>query len=110
MLETGCRPGELLTLTWGQVRWEENVLCFSDETTKTGVARTIPISQRLRAELEMRRTDPKGHPFPPSGCVFGNEVGERINSVQKAWTKTCGRAGVVGLHLHDLRRECKRRA
>ena len=81
------------------------MLCFSDETTKTGVARTIPISQRLRAELEMRRTDPNGHPFPPSGCVFGNEVGERINSVQKAWTKTCGRAGIVGFQLHDLRRE-----
>ncbi len=105
MLETGCRPGELLALTWGQVRWTENVLCFSDDTTKTAVARTIPISQRLRAELEMRRTDPKGQSFPPSACVFGNEVGERVKSVRKAWTKTCQRAGIDGLHLHDLRRE-----
>ena len=105
MLETGCRPGELLTLTWGQVRWEDNVLCFWDEVTKTAFARTIPISQRLRAELEMRRTDPKGHPFPASAFVFGNEVGERVKSVKKAWTRTCERAGIVGLHLHDLRRE-----
>ena len=104
-LETGCRPGELLTLTWGQVRWGESVLCFYDDITKNAFARTIPISQRLRAELEMRRTDPKGQPFPPSAYVFGNEVGERVKSVQKAWTKTCGRAWIVGLHLHDLRRE-----
>ena len=53
----------------------------------------------------MRRTDPKGQQFPPSAFVFGNEVGERVKSVQKAWTKTCKRAGIVGLHLHDLRRE-----
>ena len=105
MLETGCRPGELLMLTWGRIRWEENVLCLSDETTKTAVARTIPISQRLRAELEMRRTDPKGEPFPASAYVFGNEVGERIKSVRKAWTRTCARAGIAGLHFHDLRRE-----
>ena len=53
----------------------------------------------------MRRTDPKGQSFPPSACVFGNEVGERVKSVRKAWTKTCQRAGIDGLHLHDLRRE-----
>ena len=81
------------------------MLCFSDEITKTSVARTIPISQWLKAELEMRRTDPKGQPFPPSAYVFGNDVGERIKSVQKAWTKTCKRAGIVGLQLRDLRRE-----
>ena len=105
MLETGCRPGELLTLTWRQVRWVENVLCFWDDVTKTAISRTIPISQRLRAELEMRRTDPKGQPFPPSAYVLGNAVGERVKCVQKAWTKTCKRAGIEGLQLRDLRRE-----
>ena len=105
MLETGCRPGELLTLTWGQVRWAEGVLCFWEDVTKTEVARTIPISQRLRAELEMRRTDPKGQPFGPSTFVFGTLVGERIKSVKKASRRTCERAEIEGLHLHDLRRE-----
>ena len=37
--------------------------------------------------------------------VFGNEVGERVKCVQKAWTKTCKRAGIEGLQLRDLRRE-----
>ena len=105
VLETGCRIGELLRLTWGQVRWQQNVLCFSDEVTKAGFAHTIPISQRLRAELEMRRTDPKGELFPPSAYVFGNKVGERVKSTKKAWLGTCRRAGIVGLHFHDLRRE-----
>ena len=97
-------PYAVLVLA-SQVRWDENVLCLSDETTKTAIARTIPISQRLRAELDMRRTDPMGQPFPMSACVFGNEVGDPIKSVRKAWTKTCKRAGIEGLHLHDLRRE-----
>ena len=81
------------------------MLCFYDDITKSAFARTIPISQRLRAELEMRRTDPKGQPFPPNAYVFGNAVGERVKCVQKAWTKTCKRAGIEGLQLRDLRRE-----
>ena len=48
---------------------------------------------------------PRGQPFPQDAYVFGNEVGERVKCVQKAWTKTCKRAGIEGLHLHDLRRE-----
>ena len=105
MLETGCRPGELLALTWEQVRLDDNVLCFSDEITKTAVARTIPLSNKLKGFLEMRRTDPKGVPFPPSAFVFGNEFGAPVKSVKRAWTRTCERAGIEGLHLHDLRRE-----
>ncbi len=88
-----------------QVHCQENVLCFSDETTKTAVARTIPMSQRLRGELDMRRTDLTGQPFPSGAYVFGNEIGERVKSVRRAWTRTCARAGIDGLHLHDLRRE-----
>ena len=96
-----------------QVRWDENVLCLSDETTKTAIARTIPISQRLRAELDMRRTDPMGQPFPMSACVFGNEVGDPIKSVRKAWTKTANglesRGSTSTTCVESSPRSCKRR-
>src|SRR5258707_939628 len=41
--------------------------------------------------------------------VFGNEVGERSKSIKTAWENTRKRAGIFGLHFHDLRREaCSR--
>ena len=48
---------------------------------------------------------PEGEAFGSDGYVFGNEVGERVASVRRAWRASCRRAGVEGLHFQDLRRE-----
>lgn len=63
-----------------------------------------PISVTLATLLATRRLDPNGDPLPPTAHVFGNEVGERIDSVKSAWRGTCRRAGIVDLSFHDLRR------
>jgi integrase len=131
-LFTGCRKGELLSLQWHQIRQDEQGasrwIDLPPAKTKTGKGRTIPIGPRLRAELVMRRHAPDGQPHPPSAYVFGNEVGERVTDVKKAWevcvlkahgipprwvkgkpgrmTPEC-RAHLrrIDLHFHDLRRE-----
>ncbi len=54
----------------------------------------------------MRRADPDGQTFGPDAYVFGNEVGEPVKSIKTAWKLACRRAGITGLHFHDLRREC----
>ena len=84
-LETSCRIGELLSLQWRQVRWEQNEIHLSGGKTKAKKPRYVPISQRLKAVLEMRRCDPAGEKFPPEAYVFGNELGERVKSVDRAW-------------------------
>ena len=94
--------------------------------TKTRRDRRIPISSRLRGILEMRRLDPAGRPMPMESYVFGNAIGEQVESHQRAWssavlkahghrpryTKTghlvdASRAALqaIDLHFHDLRRE-----
>jgi len=114
---TGCRSGELLSLQWQQVQgmtiesnktitWApKSQLYLPAQKTKTKAARWIPISTRLKPILEMRRFDPDGKPHRGDRYVFGNEVGERIGSIKKGWTLACTRAGIEGLHFHDLRRE-----
>lgn len=55
-LETGMRRGEILGLLWGDVPLEPRAeLHLPAAKTKTGQARSIPISSRLKAILEMRR-------------------------------------------------------
>jgi integrase len=125
-LETGCRIGEILNVQFKQLRWDLNELHLSNRTTKGLRTRYIPLSQELRAMLELRRRDPDGEQFKPDAYMFGNEVGERLKNYQKAWSTL--RLRVIGhgphwasngrflpccreqlakmnLHMHDLRRE-----
>jgi integrase len=65
----------------------------------------VPITQRLRAVLEMRRTRPDGEEYGGEHYVFGDVTGKRITTIATAWRATCRRAGITGLTFHDLRRE-----
>ena len=109
LLFTGCRVGELLNLTWKQIRRDEDGkprwLMLPPTNTKTYRLRPIPIGARLSAELEMRQHGPDGTAFGPAAFVFGNRVGEKVNSVKTAWAATCRRAGISDLQIRDLRRE-----
>lgn len=108
-LTTGCRLGELLSLQWSQVRFDDKGqarwLELPAGKTKTKTTRLIPVGTRLRAELEMRRYDPDGKEHTGDRFVFGNECGEEVARITTAWRATCRRAGISNLHFHDLRRE-----
>jgi integrase len=107
-IETGCRRGELLSLQWWQVKDLASVnprLDLPAWKTKTAKDRVVPISDRLKAILDMRRTDPSGAPHGPQAYVLGNEIGQRTRSIKTAWRLACRRAGIVDLRFHDLRRE-----
>jgi integrase len=125
-LETSCRVGELLSLQWSQVRFDLDEIHFPAGKTKARRRRDLPMSQRLRALLEMRRTDPTGHDYQPDDYVFGDVSGARVKSVKTAWETAVLRAhGVpvvrektgrltsacrdafqrINLNFHDLRRE-----
>jgi integrase len=108
-LESGCRRGELLSLRRRDIvidaRGVFQMISLRAENTKTDTARRVPISPRLRAVLEMRRTDPYGKPLGPDTFVFGNECGGRVGEFKVAWYNTLRRAGIRDLTFHDLRHE-----
>jgi integrase len=106
-LETGCRIGELLLLRWADVKWDQQALLLPAAITKTREARDVPLTQNLRALLDMRRHAPDGREHAADRFVFGNEVGEPVKywRVREAWKDTCAAAEITGLHFHDLRRE-----
>lgn len=111
-LETGCRLGELLSLQLSQVEYVEQAkdraarwLMLPASKTKTGETRRVPVSTRLRAVIALRELAPDGKRHEPTAYLFGNEAGEQVKSIKTAWRATCRRAGIEGLHFHDLRRE-----
>jgi integrase len=128
-LSTGCRIGEVLSLQWSQIRrdaqGEPRWIVLPAAKTKTAEARTIPIGDRLRAELSMRQHAPDGTAHPPQAYVFGDETGAPVKSIRRQWEDAVLRAQgqtpvrkrgkltaasravlrSVDLHVHDLRRE-----
>ena len=137
-LATGMRQGELVNLRWRDVQgmtvddhqrisWAPRAAIVLDAAkTKTKRSRVIPISSRLKAIVELRRFDPAGDPLSLDAYVFGNRIGQRIESPKRAWTRavlvthgitptltntanfdapTRAAFKTVNLHFHDLRRE-----
>jgi integrase len=108
-LETGGRRGELLALTWADLHPNaRGIVCvhFAADSTKMGIAHRVPVSPRLATVLEHRRYAPDGAAHPLTAAIFGNAVGEHIDSVKTSWGTCCAKAHVRDLHFHDLRREC----
>ncbi len=128
-LETGMRRGELLKLQWRHVDVARGQFRLSADMTKTGEGRTVVLSARLRAVLEMVRTNVvTGQPHAATAFVFGTAEGRAIGNPAKAWETCVLRAhGVtpvwdktgsnrlsaesrahlhaIDLHWHDLRHE-----
>ena len=74
MIETGCRPGELRTLQWSEVRGDYIVVLA--EKAKDREERRIPIMPTLRDILDRRRKGPDGNDLAPDAHVFGSETGD----------------------------------
>jgi integrase len=109
MLDTACRPGEILSLQWQDVSLTRRELVVRADKTKTRRSRLVPLSARLRGVLEMRRLDPAGDERPPDHYVFGDALGRPIKSVHTAWRNVCATAGLSHFQLRDLRHEAASR-
>jgi integrase len=71
-LETGARSGTIKRLTWGKVDFLGRGLRWGKDKTKAGTGRTIPISNRAMAALEVWAAN-----FPnrkPTHFVFPSET------------------------------------
>ena len=91
LLESAARKAEALKLRWADVCLEDQTAYFPE--TKNGRPRRIPIQQE---SAHMVRALPRDgdRVFPVSADAFDG-----------AWARVCARAGIVDLHIHDLRHE-----
>lgn len=104
-LDTGLRRGALLSLQWKHVDLSNELLMVPGEIQKDGDPLVLPISGRLLKVLEKRQLDPYGEPWGDERFVFGDEFGNKRVTFRRAWESALRRAGIKGLHWHDLRGE-----
>lgn len=95
LLLTGARRNEILMLKWQEVDLDRR--CLRLPESKTG-PKTIPLGA---AALELLSNLPRieGNPY----VLPGERPGRPYNSLQQAWARLRQRAGLVDVHLHDLR-------
>lgn len=89
-LETAMRRGELLALRWEHVSLDKRTVQLLD--TKNGSRRVVPLSPRAVEVLRALPRSLDGRVFPISEPAL-----------HLRFKRACDRAGIVGLHFHDLR-------
>ena len=92
-VHTGMRKGEILSLKWEQVNFEQGIVTLHD--TKNNERRDIPMDETVKTALkEMERK---------SEHVFCNEEGEGFVRLQSSFEGALEKCGIEDFRFHDLR-------
>lgn len=94
-LATGMRMGEMLSLEWRNVDFEQSVATLPD--TKTGESRQVPLSNAAVTAITALPRHIR------DGRVFWRW--SRADSLENAWRRAVSKAGIDDLRFHDLRHE-----
>jgi integrase len=104
-IHTGMRRGELLNLTWTEVDLVGGTVFV--RRSKSGEGRRIPMSPTVRRTLEelneARPTHTRVIGPNEADRVFTAPRGGFLLNLNRVWYDAIERAGLVGLHFHDLR-------
>lgn len=92
-IDTGLRKSEMLALQWQDADFANGVIRARKTTTKTRKARTVGITPRLRAELDILKLVMKAE----NDFIFPQR------DFAKAFIKAREEAKLNDLHWHDLR-------
>lgn len=98
-LNTGCRSGELLKLTWDRVDFANRYLILNRTDTKSKRRRFIALNETAYLLLERMNRSTKSKTW-----VFYNEQTDtHILSLKKGFRLACKTAQIDDLRIHDLR-------
>ncbi len=105
-LNTGLRAGEIFSLTWDNVDFENRVIRIESKSTKTKDVYTLPMNDvvydlLLQVKKEQEEKDIN------HGYVFTNSKGLPYRYEDKTYRRVfktaCKRAGIENFRFHDLR-------
>jgi len=93
-LDTGMRQGEIFSLCWKDINFDNGLITIQAFNTKTSTSRQVALSYRLKQELEALHKLSTGD---PDAVVFG------VKSIKRSFATACKLAKIKDLRFHDLR-------
>jgi len=99
-LYTGARKGNVLSMRWEDISFEQAVWYIKD--TKNGDPQTAVLTEEAVKILERRKSE------SDSKWVFPSRTSKsgHFQEPKKGWERIIKRAGLKDLRIHDLRRTC----
>ena len=101
-LNTGMRRGEILSLTWNGVDFDNNLFIINASNNKSKKTKRIPVNSYLKTMLlELKFKNQIAN--ETNGYVFLGDDNKPIKDIKTAFKNACRRAKIEGLRFHDLR-------
>ena len=97
-LLTGARKQEIWKLRYDAINWKHKFISFYE--TKTGIPRSVPMSQEMHTILSGRA---KVNQLKSKYVFPSPKKVNSPNSFEKAWDNALRRSGVKDFRWHDLR-------
>jgi integrase len=98
-LNTGMRKGEILSLTWNNVDFDNNLFIINASNNKSKKVKRIPINSFLKKML----LEYKLKNQTVSEYVFLSDDNKPLKDIKTAFKNACRRVNIKGLRFHDLR-------
>ena len=102
-LATGMRRGEVLSLEWQHVDWQNKTAFLP--MTKNGERRTVPLSPQALDVLGHRARENTHNSAEDTTQLSGPVFPITANAMRLAWERMRTRAKIKDLRFHDLRHE-----
>jgi len=93
MMFTGCRAGEILTLRWNEIDFENGLLNLSD--SKTGAKKVLLAAPALEILSSLPRLG--------TYVIAGSKPDKPRSDIKRPWERITKYAELTDLRLHDLR-------
>ncbi|MDA2920700.1 site-specific integrase [Desulfobacterota bacterium AH_259_B03_O07] len=98
-LNTGMRKGEILSLKWDCVDFDNNLFIINAPNNKRKKVKRIPINSYLKKVLlELKLKNQAISEF-----VFLGDDNKPVKDIKTAFNNACRRTNIKGLRFHDLR-------